>query len=139
MKKYEIIEHTADLSFRVFGKTIQEIFENGAAALMELMFKASLQKETKLQEKEIRIDSLDTATLFIDWLREIHYLAVVEKKITKRIHITKLNDKTINAQVWTTGLNPEDKTIREIKAITFHNIKIIRKNDFMYVDIVCDV
>ncbi|MCK4653755.1 MAG: archease [Candidatus Cloacimonetes bacterium] len=139
MKKFEIIEHTADFSFRVFGKTVEELFENGASALMELMFNASLKKEIKLQEKEIRINSIDTDTLFIDWLREIHYLAVVEKKITKRIHITKLNDKTINAQIWTTGLNPEDKTIREIKAITYHNIKIIRKNDFMYVDIVCDV
>ncbi|MCK4653759.1 MAG: archease [Candidatus Cloacimonetes bacterium] len=63
----------------------------------------------------------------------------MEKKITQKIQISKLNDKTINAQIWTTGLNPEDKTIREIKAITYHNIKIIRKNDFMYVDIVCDV
>ena len=139
MKKFEIISHTADFSFRVFGKTIQELFENGASALMELMFNASLKKEIKLQEKEIRINSLDTATLFIDWLREIHYLAIVEKKITQKIQISKLNDKTINAQIWTTGLNPEDKTIREIKAITYHNIKIIYKKDFIYADIVCDV
>jgi SHS2 domain-containing protein len=139
MKKFEIISHTADFSFRVFGNTVKELFDNGAFALMELMFQTSSTRTAKLIEKNIKINSLDTATLFIDWLREIHYLAVVEKKITKKIQITKLNDKTINAQVWTTGLNPEDKTVKEIKAITYHNIEIIFKKNFIFADIVCDV
>ena len=139
MKKYKIIEHTADFSFRVFAKTNQEIFENGAFALMELMFQTSSSKKAKLIETKIKINSLDTATLLIDWLREIHYLAVVEKRITKKIQIGKLNDKSINTQVWTKDLNPEDKIIREIKAITYHDIKISKKNDILYADIVCDV
>ena len=139
MKKFEIISHTADFSFRVFGNSIQELYKNGAFALMELMFQSSSTRTAKLIEKKIKINSLDTDSLFIDWLREIHYLAVVKKKITEKILITKLNNKTINAQVWTTVLNPEDKTVREIKAITYHNIKIISKKDFIYAEIVCDV
>ena len=35
MKKYEILEHKADLKIRVFGKTREELFENAMIGMFE--------------------------------------------------------------------------------------------------------
>ena len=35
MKKFEILEHKADLKIRAFGKTKEELFENAMAGMFE--------------------------------------------------------------------------------------------------------
>ena len=35
--KYEIIDHTADIGIRAFGKNIQELFENTAYGMFEII------------------------------------------------------------------------------------------------------
>ena len=37
MKRYELIDHTADVGLRAFGKTLPELFRNAAIGLFEMM------------------------------------------------------------------------------------------------------
>ncbi len=51
MKKYEILEHKADLKIRVFGKDLKELFENAAEGMFSLItnldnVKKKIEKDT---------------------------------------------------------------------------------------------
>ncbi len=36
MEKFKFLEHTADIKFQVFGKTLEEVFENTALAISKI-------------------------------------------------------------------------------------------------------
>ena len=46
MKNFEILEHTADLKVKVFGKTKKDLFEN---AMIGMLKAAKYQKKLKSQ------------------------------------------------------------------------------------------
>ena len=48
MAKYEILEHTADLKIRVFGKTKEELFLNSLLAMAESM-KPEVEKGAEIR------------------------------------------------------------------------------------------
>ena len=51
-KKFEFLEHTADIKFRAFGKTLEEVFENSALAVSSIYSK---EKKISLKSKRYRI------------------------------------------------------------------------------------
>ena len=50
MKKYKLIDHTADIGCEIFGKTKKELFANSVVALLELMLGRRSSSETKEKE-----------------------------------------------------------------------------------------
>ncbi|PIU46821.1 hypothetical protein COS93_01570, partial [bacterium (Candidatus Gribaldobacteria) CG07_land_8_20_14_0_80_33_18] len=76
-KKYEILEHKADLKIRAFGKTKQELFLNMllgmTSGLRPKVKNPCLRRREKPKIKIIRIKSLNLETLLVDFLSEVLY------------------------------------------------------------------
>ena len=56
MKQYEFLEHTADVKFRAYGKTLEEAFSNAALATSAVMtdvkkIKGKIEKTIAVQSK----------------------------------------------------------------------------------------
>ncbi|PIS17526.1 MAG: archease, partial [Candidatus Nealsonbacteria bacterium CG09_land_8_20_14_0_10_42_14] len=92
MKKYEILEHKADLKIRIFGKDKKELFFNALLAMSEST-KAETSKPEKKVKRKIEIKSGDLATLLVDFLSEALYLSQVQKEVFSDIIIKKFTDK----------------------------------------------
>ena len=136
--KYEIISHTADLAFKVFGKDREELFANSAFALLDIMFgKLPFQKADELQEKKLVLQSVDLETLIIDWLREIHSLILIEKEVLKEIKLLQIENDSLVSEIFIAKGFVIPKI--EIKAITYNDVKIEKKNGILSVIIVCDI
>lgn len=69
---YEVLEHTADLRFRVKGQSLPEVFAEAARAVCETMAPNCTPGGI---ERRIEIESGDTETLLADFLSEILYLS----------------------------------------------------------------
>jgi SHS2 domain-containing protein len=54
VKKFEILEHTADLKIRVFGRTKEELF---SAAMRGMFEAAKYQQEVKSQKSKVKSTS----------------------------------------------------------------------------------
>ena len=54
MKKFEILEHKADLQIRVFGRTKEELFQNALFGMQESM-KPEIRKPDKETKRKIKI------------------------------------------------------------------------------------
>ncbi|PIZ80948.1 protein archease, partial [Candidatus Pacearchaeota archaeon CG_4_10_14_0_2_um_filter_31_10] len=46
-RKFEFLEHTADIKFRAYGSDLNEIFENSAYALKEVMVGGKVKGKNK--------------------------------------------------------------------------------------------
>jgi SHS2 domain-containing protein len=130
MKKYEILEHKADLKIRAFGKTKEELFLN-----MLLGMKESQKAEVVLEKvkREIKIKSLNLEILLVDFLSEVLYLIQVNKEIYNSIKFKKFTDpSTGSGQAEIEGELIGQKVERfgeDIKAVTYHGLEIRQRKD----------
>ncbi|MEK6826460.1 MAG: archease, partial [Nanoarchaeota archaeon] len=72
MKKYKFFDHTADVMFEAYGKTLNELFENAALATQETQVdlkdvKGKIKRKINLKNKSIEM-------LLFDFLQELIFL-----------------------------------------------------------------
>jgi len=72
MKKYELIEHTADVGVKAYGKTLSEAFENAAKAMFDIITDTSEVESTGQYNIELKASDLEQ--LLVDFLSELLYL-----------------------------------------------------------------
>ncbi|PIP24320.1 MAG: hypothetical protein COS25_02355 [Candidatus Nealsonbacteria bacterium CG02_land_8_20_14_3_00_37_10] len=118
MKKYEILEHKADLKIRAFGKDLKELFENAMIGMFE---SAKYEGGGRKIKKEIKVSSLDLLSLLVDFLSEALYQSQINKEIYNDIKFTKLIDTELEAEL--IGQKVE-RFGEDIKAVTYHNLEI---------------
>jgi len=125
MKKFEILEHKADLKIRVFGKTKEELFKN---AMIGMFKAAKYQKEAKDQGQKvkIKIHSVDLISLLVDFLSEILYLVETKKLIFEGVKFEKFDKNEIEAIL--IG-KPLKRMGVHIKGVTYHDLDIHQEKD----------
>lgn len=140
MKKYELIEHTADIGIRIFGKDYNELFANAAFGLFDHIADLSHIKCNHVEQ--ITIKSTNIEELLVDWLNELLYLFSVKKYLFCQFSVTVEEKKNLKAIVKGVKLNPADleKIIKlEIKAATYHGLKIEQRNNLFVGEVIFDV
>ncbi|MEK6876735.1 MAG: archease, partial [Nanoarchaeota archaeon] len=75
-KRYVFLEHTADIKFRTYGKTLQEVFEHAIEALAEYMTDGQLPKKKK--GKVIEVQGTDQEALLSNFIDELLFLVDAE-------------------------------------------------------------
>jgi SHS2 domain-containing protein len=129
MKKYKLIDHTADIGCEIFGKTKKELFANSVVALFELMLGQETLSEANekpaLETKSLTVEGIDLEDLFINFLREVLYLFNGEGWVVIDCQPLKVTNKHIVAQL--TGepyIRTKHQVRMEIKAVTYHGLSI---------------
>jgi SHS2 domain-containing protein len=123
MKKYEILEHKADLKIRAFGKTKEEIFSNALLAMADSQKAEVLNQEIK---REIKIKSSDLPSLLVDFLSEVLYLSQVNREVYNNVKFKKFSNKELEAEL--IGKKVE-RFAEDIKAVTYHDLDIHQEKD----------
>jgi SHS2 domain-containing protein len=137
-KRYEQIDHTADVGFRVFGATLEELFENAAFALFDIMF--NLETVGARQERELRIESSDRVALLVDWLSELNFLFFTEGMVFKEFEILELANTALQATARGEPYDPERHEIfTEVKAITYHGLEINKTDEGWEAQVILDL
>ena len=125
MKRYEILEHKADLKIKVKGSSEEELFLNALLAMEEGLRPET--KETKEEiKREIKIKSIDLPALLVDFLNEALYLIQVHKEIYNEIKFVKFSDNELKAEL--SGQKVE-RFGEDIKAVTYHGLDIHQRKD----------
>ncbi len=129
MKKFEIIDHTADIGLMAYGKDREEVFINAALG----MFKIIAGENRDLKENfytKIKLEAKSLEDLLIAWLNELLYIGEVKLVILNKFKIKELSDSQIKAEVGGTKINHLSNRIkREVKAVTYHRLEIIKDEE----------
>jgi len=135
MNRFEEIPHTADWSFRAFGKDLRELFENAAFALFSL--EGAHSQENKIENaRAVQVNGIDQESLFVNWLTELLWLQESNRETYQRFQIDSLSETELRAQVFGVPYATLDKII---KAVTYHNLKIEQTQDGWQATVVADV
>ena len=120
MKKFEFLSHTADIKFRAFGKTLEEVFENSAFAFSSILNKEKLIKKTK--KRIFIVKGNDLEALMFRFLEEILFLFETEGFLLSEIKVRFGKDKkSLKAEAY--GGEKLDKRVRHyVKAVTYNDM-----------------
>ena len=135
MKRFEEIPHTADWSFRAFGRNQRELFANAAHALFELEG-ATPRANAQSVGRDVRVEGIDPEALLVGWLNELLYLQEQHREVYERFDIAELTPTALVAQI---SGKPRGKMDKIIKAVTFHNLKIEQTQNGWQAVVVVDV
>jgi SHS2 domain-containing protein len=138
MTRYETIEHTADTGIRAFGATEVEAFENAAAGMFSII--ADPREVEERDRFTIYVEAEDRETLLVEWLNELLYLLDSKGLLLKRFQITELSDTRLSGTVWGEAIDPSRHQLRlEIKAVTYHQLRVIQTADGWMAEVIFDV
>jgi SHS2 domain-containing protein len=135
---YEILEHTADIRIRVYGETLAGLFRNSALAMISLM--AGTEAVKPLEEVEFEVEAETMEEILIKMLGEILYVHKVRKMVFCDVALELIEGKRMRGRLVGEKFDPERHELEfDIKAATYHNLKIQRVNDRFMAEIVFDV
>ena len=140
MEKFEFIEHTADFGLRVTGKTSEELFKNYAAILFNIL---TDYQPKKIISKKITLQAQSLAELLVGWLNELLSIFFADSFLPKEYNLKISEDrdgKILQAEIEGEEFDFENNELkREIKAATYHDLKV-EENDRGYVaEVIFDV
>ncbi|HLC57483.1 MAG TPA: archease [Candidatus Nanoarchaeia archaeon] len=120
--KYKIIEHTADVMFEVYGKSLNELFENSAIAVTDVVVeRGSLKSVIK---KEIKLENEKIDNLLFDFIEELIYLKDAEGLLFKRFSAAVSGNK-LKAVCFGDKIDREKHDLKtDVKAITLHKFEL---------------
>ena len=124
--KYEIVEHTADVGLRAFGKDLKELFANAAYGLFDLIV-ADLGTVRPEQTVSLTVEAQDVEELFADWLRELLYLCNAERWLFSKFEVLDSDSNRLKASCFGEPYDPSRHVWdMEIKAVTYHQLRVER-------------
>jgi len=133
--KYEFLEHTSEVKFRAYGKTIEEVFENAILAFAELIAKGNDISEKK--EKSLKVKKKDNEGYFYDLLDEMIYLLDAENFIVSRGDV-KVNEKGLEV-IFYGDDSSKYEGLDHVKAVTYSEMYVCKKNKNWEAQVVLDV
>ncbi|MBN1871803.1 MAG: archease [Candidatus Omnitrophica bacterium] len=138
MKPFEIVDHTADISIKAYGKSEKELFENAARGMFNIA--ADLEGITTSTELNVKVSALDKEELLVEWLDELLYNFYTKHIIFCEFNIVELTDKSLSAKIKGRFIGENKNRLKsEIKAATRHGLNIVKKDGIYEVQIVFDV
>jgi len=128
MKRYEQIEHTADLKIRAYGESLPELFENAALGMLEAI--AAVDSIDEVVKINIKAEADTLEDLLVAWLSEIHFQHEVQEVLFKRTEVSQFDEDRINGFAYGEKINPDKHEIfTEIKSVTYHQLEVEEWDD----------
>lgn len=138
MKRFETIDHTADVGIRVYGASRRQLFENAAVGMFTLM----VDPDTVAQAAAYTVsaEAPDGDSLLVEWLNELLFLAESRAVLLSRFELHELGETRLSARVFGEPADPGRHRLEtEIKAATYHMLRVSRDDGTWSAEIIFDV
>lgn len=123
---WSIVEHTADVGLRIWGRTAAELFEFAGRGLLQLMM-SDPGSVNPAEDREIVLEASDLEEGLVSLLQEMIYRFEVERFVPRVVEITKLELPRITGRIRGERFDSSRHEARmDIKAATYHALEIRR-------------
>ncbi|MBW6442801.1 archease [Patescibacteria group bacterium] len=137
MKKFQFLEHTADIKFRAFGKTLSDLYKNNALALFEVFY----DKNVKGKENyNINVKGKDYESLLYNFLEEFLFLFDSKNFLPSKIISFKLDEKKLKITAEVSGDQIKNYNVNtHVKAVTYNEMFIKKQRSSWISQVVLDI
>ncbi|MFZ0544997.1 MAG: archease [Candidatus Promineifilaceae bacterium] len=134
-KKFEVVDHTADWGLCVYGRDLADLLANAALGMTFLMV-GDLDRIPLDEARTLELEAFDAETLLVDWLNELAYWAEDELLVFPEFALSQVTEQHLSAVV-RGGKAAELQ--KHIKAVTYHNLEIVKHDGGFMTTIIFDV
>jgi SHS2 domain-containing protein len=123
MNRFRLLEHTADMGIEVEGESLAALFEQAAWGLRALISES--RPLPPGQAVTVELAGADPEELLVNWLSELLYLFEIRHLLPVSLRIEQIAPTRLRARVEAETIDPEHYPVeREVKAITYHQIRV---------------
>lgn len=138
MERFTVLDISGDVGLTAFGDSLQETFVNAAIGMYSLMTDLDAVATTKTID--VSVESQSTDGLLVSWLNELIFHFDAYGFIGKKIDIKEFSEKRISASIAGEEFDPErDEGKLLIKAATYHQLKIEKKDERWEISVIFDI
>lgn len=132
---FEILEHTADVGVRGWGKTVEEAFTQATLGLLDIV---GVWQPGSGARESIEVESHDLGALLVDWLGEVLYLQDTRDVVVSGLQVSSVGEGRASGWV---ELSPRGKEIEgtAVKAITYHQLEVTQRNELWVAQVFLDI
>ena len=118
LRGHRQIEHTADIALEIWAPSQEELLEEAAQALVEIMTEgASVSGDA---ERSIELECFDREDRIVRWLNEVIFLAVNSGFVLQSAELRLEGDTRLSAKM--RGVESEELVSAELKSVTYHEL-----------------
>ena len=138
MKRYKLLDHTADIGIITSGKSLPEAFSNAAYAMFDII--TDIEKVQEKRSFHIHVSAANIEDLLVVWLDELLYRYDVERLLFRRFVIEDMNEQSLQATVSGERIDLSRHEIKtEIKSVTYHQLKVEKADDDWKIQVIFDI
>ncbi len=135
---FEILEHTADIGFRVEAGTLAGLFEAAAEALASLAI-----EKTGVEEQEtcqIEAAAADNEALLVNWLNEVLWLLDGKRLALARFEVAELSEGRVTGKAWGEPFDATRHCVKlVVKGVTYHQLYVRREQSGWCAQVFLDI
>jgi len=142
-KRFESLEHTADLYIAAYGKSLEEAFENAAYATFEGM--TDLDKVKPKLKETVEAEGHDEQALLYNWLEALLIKFDTTGNLYSRFKVEGIEKTSagfkLKAKVWGEAFDASKHLSKVgVKAVTYHQMEILKdKNGAVTIKFILDI
>lgn len=135
---YEIFEHTADLGLRVRAADLPTLFADAGRGLFAMVVD-DLAEVRRDVSRKVKVAGSDVTYLLFDWLNELLFLCDTERLVFSQFDV-HIDDAGLVATARGEPIDPDRHHLtHEIKAITYHELKVEREGPNWLAEVIVDI
>jgi SHS2 domain-containing protein len=128
LKRYRLIEHTADIGLVAYGNTIPEAFGNAAYGMFSIIAGLGTVRET--ESRRLEVSDNDLEGLLFEWLNRLLYYFDVELLLFRRFEVSIMAENRLKAICYGEKFDPSRHKLKTgVKSATYHMLKVDREKN----------
>jgi SHS2 domain-containing protein len=134
----DYIDHTGDAGILLRAENLRQLFERAAWGMFSVL--TNVAEIRLVEETHIQVEANDLPALMLAWLSELNYRHVTEHRLFGKFEVSVISDQMVFAEVSGETINPDRHTIfTEIKAVTFHGLRLEKSDNGWEAQIIFDL
>jgi len=145
---YEVFDHTADVGIRVRAASLDGLFADAARGLFAVMVE-NFEAVEPVEEATFELEADDVEELLHDWLAELLYTFAARRlafaEFDVRIEESERRGQVAHPERLAAIARGEPLDLRrhrldvEVKAVTWHGLKVERQPDGWIAEVIIDI
>lgn len=135
---FRVLDHTADVMLEITASSEEELFVEATPALFSIL--TDIESIGAKERVPVIVEADGIEQLLVSWLNELLFLYESQQWLFRTASIRRLTGERVEGEALGEKLDPDRHKIdREIKAVTYHQLKVERREGGLATRIVLDL
>lgn len=120
---YQLFDHTSDLGVQVKGADLRALFKNAALTMTDLM--TDIKTVGNVSDRVIEVEADNIELLLREWLGELLYIFHTSGFLVSDVDVLDISNRHFKGRIFGEQYQKKHHVLRrEIKSVTYHQLKV---------------